>query len=217
MNMTASDNTERPLNIRHFAVLAATVRHGSVTRAARAINLTQPALTQAIAGLEASLGVTLFNRSAQGMAATEPALLIAPRAEAAIAHIGSPRVTGTQLRALLALARAGSYAGAAEATGLSSASLHRAVADLQVALGQRLVDRRGQHVGLTQAGHRRARGFSLAMAELRSGLDEIAAFVAGAMAAFGAVAFCGGASRRRSVGGGGEPCRIVRAVARWRD
>jgi len=176
MNMTASDNTERPLNIRHFAALAATVRHGSVTRAARAINLTQPALTQAIAGLEASLGVTLFNRSAQGMAATEPALLIAPRAEAAIAHIGSPRVTGTQLRALLALARAGSYAGAAEATGLSSASLHRAVADLQVALGQRLVDRRGQHVGLTQAGHRRARGFSLAMAELRSGLDEIAAW-----------------------------------------
>ena len=56
---------ERPLNIRHFAALAATVRHGSVTRAARAINLTQPALTQAIAGLEASLGVTLFERSAR--------------------------------------------------------------------------------------------------------------------------------------------------------
>jgi LysR family transcriptional regulator of gallate degradation len=174
--MMTGDASERPLNIRHFAALAATVRHGSLTRAARAVNLTQPALTQAIAGLEASLGVTLFDRSAQGMAATEPALLIAPRAEAAIAHIGSPRVTGTQLRALLALARAGSYAGAAEVTGLSSASLHRAVADLQVALGQRLVDRRGQHVGLTQAGHRRARGFSLAMAELRSGLDEIAAW-----------------------------------------
>jgi DNA-binding transcriptional LysR family regulator len=44
------------LNIRHFAALAATVRHGSVTRAARAINLTQPALTQAIARLEADLG-----------------------------------------------------------------------------------------------------------------------------------------------------------------
>ncbi|MBN9144831.1 MULTISPECIES: LysR family transcriptional regulator [unclassified Novosphingobium] len=165
---------DRPLNIRHFAALAATVRHGSLTRAARAVNLTQPALTQAIAGLEASLGVTLFERSAQGMTATEPALLMAPRAEAAIDHIGSPRVTGTQLRALLALARAGSYAGAAEATGLSSASLHRAVADLQVALGQRLVDRRGQHVALTPTGQRRARGFGLAMAELRAGLAEVA-------------------------------------------
>jgi len=167
---------ERPLNIRHFAALAATVRHGSLTRAARSVNLTQPALTQAIAGLETTLGVTLFTRSPQGMAATEPAVLIAPRAEAAIAHIGSPRVTGTQLRALLALARAGSYAGAAEATGLSSASLHRAVADLQVALGQRLVDRRGHHVALTPAGLRRARGFSLAVAELRAGLDEVAAW-----------------------------------------
>jgi hypothetical protein len=110
---------DRPLNIRHFAALAATVRHGSLTRAARAVNLTQPALTQAIAGLEASIGVTLFERSAQGMTATEPALLMAPRAEAAIDHIGSPRVTGTSF-APCSLWRAGSYAGAAEATGLSS-------------------------------------------------------------------------------------------------
>lgn len=164
------------LNIRHFAVLAATVRHGSLSRAARAVNLTQPALTQAINGLEASLGVTLFHRGPAGMAATEPALLLAPRAEAAIAHIGSPRVTGTQMRAFLALARAGSYAGGAEATGLSSASLHRAVADLSVALGQRLVDRRGRNVFLTQAGQKRARAFGLAMAELRAGLAEVAAW-----------------------------------------
>ncbi|MFN3553526.1 MAG: LysR family transcriptional regulator, partial [Novosphingobium meiothermophilum] len=110
------------------------------------------------------------------MTPTEPALLLAPRAEAAIAHVGSPRVTGAQLRAFLALARAGSYAVAAEATGLSSASLHRAVADLSVALGQRLVDRRGRSVMLTPAGERRARGFGLAMAELRSGLAEVAAW-----------------------------------------
>jgi DNA-binding transcriptional LysR family regulator len=168
--------TERPPNIRHFAALAATVRHGSLTRAARAVNLTQPALTQAIAGLEAGLGVALFERGPSGMAPTEPALLLAPRAEAAVGHIGSPRVTGTQLRAFLALARAGSYAAASEATGLSSASLHRAVADLSVALGQRLVDRRGRAVALTAAGQRRARGFGLATAELRAGLAEVSAW-----------------------------------------
>lgn len=168
--------SERPLNIRHFAALAATVRHGSVTRAARAINLTQPALTQAIARLEADLGCALFERGAAGMTPTEPALLLAPRADAALAHIGSPRVTRTQMRAFLALARAGSYAVAAEETGLSTASLHRAVADLAVALGQRLVDRRGRSVMLTPAGERRARGFGLAMAELRAGLAEVAAW-----------------------------------------
>jgi len=90
--------------------------------------------------------------------------------------VGSPRVTGTQLRAFLALARAGSYAGAAETTGLSAASLHRAVADLAVALGQRLVDKRGRSILLTPQGERRARGFGLAMAELRAGLAEVAAW-----------------------------------------
>ncbi|MEY2942920.1 MAG: hypothetical protein RLY97_934, partial [Pseudomonadota bacterium] len=85
----------RPFNIRHYAALAATVRHGSLTQASRAVHLTQPALTQAIAGLEAQLGITLFHRSASGMVATAPAQLLAPRAEAAIDLIGSSRVTAT--------------------------------------------------------------------------------------------------------------------------
>ncbi|MEN9682253.1 MAG: hypothetical protein RLZZ427_4 [Pseudomonadota bacterium] len=168
--------TDRPPNIRHYAALAATVRHGSLSRAARAVNLTQPALTQAISGLEATLGVTLFERGPAGMSPTEPALLLAPRAEAAIEWIGSPRVTGTQVRAFLAVVRSGSYAAAAEATGISPASLHRAVADLGVALGQRLLDRHGRTLVLTPAGERRARGFGLAMAELRAGLAEVAAW-----------------------------------------
>ena len=39
-----------------------------------------------------------------------------------------------------------------------------AVADLAVALGQRLIERRGRALVLTPAGERRARGFGLAMA-----------------------------------------------------
>lgn len=200
--------TDRPPNIRHYAALAATVRHGSLSRAARAVNLSQPALTQAITGLEASLGVTLFQRGPQGMTPTEPALLLAPRAEEAIRHIGSPRVTGTQLRAFLAVVRAGSYAAAAEATGISPASLHRAVADLSVALGQRLIDRRGRSLALTPAGERRARGFGLAMAELRSGLAEVAALQgkSGGRIAVGAMPL----SRARWL-----PEVIARFVADW--
>ena len=168
--------SERPPNIRHYAALAATVRHGSLSRAARAVHLSQPALSQAIVGLETSLGVGLFERGPRGMTPTEPSLLLAPRAEAAISLIGSSRVTGTQVRAFLAVARAGSYSAAAEATGLSSASMHRAVADLGVALGQRLIERRGRSLLLTAAGERRARGFRLAMAELRAGRAEVAAW-----------------------------------------
>lgn len=161
-------------NIRHMAALVATARSGSVTRAARQINLTQPALTQAIAGLERELGCALFERGPDGMKPTEPAELLIARAEAALSLIGSWRVTSTQLRAFLAVAGAGGYAGAAEDTGLAAASLHRAVSDLSVALGQRLVEKRGRTIVLTQAGQRRARAFGLARAELRSGLDEVA-------------------------------------------
>lgn len=163
-------------NIRHMAALAATVRSGSLTRAARAVNLTQPALTQAIMGLERELGCKLFDRGSGGMEPTEPARLLAPRAERAIERIGSPRVTGTQLRAFLAVSRAGSFSAGARETGLSPASLHRAVADLSVALGQRLIERRGRQLILTEAGRRRIRDFSLALAELRSGYAEVAAW-----------------------------------------
>ncbi|MGN6495747.1 MAG: helix-turn-helix domain-containing protein, partial [Tsuneonella sp.] len=65
----------RPPNIRHLAAVAATVRHGTVTAAAKAINLTQPALTQAIARVEAELDCTLFERSAAGMKPAPPALV----------------------------------------------------------------------------------------------------------------------------------------------
>ncbi|MFB0610677.1 LysR substrate-binding domain-containing protein [Aurantiacibacter poecillastricola] len=165
---------KRWFNIRHFGALAATMEHGTVSAAARAINLTQPALTQAIARLESELECTLFERGPLGMTPTEPSLLLAPRAKRAIAHIGSTRVTGTQMRAFLAVARAGSYSEASAITGLSTASLHRAIADLSVALGQRLIDRRGRSIALTTQGQKRARGFGLALAELRAGLDEVA-------------------------------------------
>ncbi len=164
-------------NIRHLAAFAATVEHGSVTRAAEAVNLTQPALTQAIAGLERELDCQLFEREPTGMRPTQPAILLAPRVKSAIEKIGSSRATATQLRAFLALARAGSYASAAETTGLSPASLHRAVADLSYAVGERLVERRGRHLTLTRKGEARARRLGLAIADLRSGFAEVAAWL----------------------------------------
>lgn len=165
---------ERLPNIRHLAALAATVEHGTVTEAARAINLTQPALTQAIARLEADLDCRLFRREPDGMKPTEPALLLAERARAALQLIGSLRVTSTQIRAYIALARTGSYSAAAQLVGVSAASLHRAVADLSLALGERLVERRGRYLAMTGKGDMRARNFNLAQAELRAGMAEVA-------------------------------------------
>ncbi len=171
---------ERLPNIRHLAALVATVEHGTVTEAARSVHLTQPALTQAIARLERTLECRLFQREPDGMKPTEPALLLNARARTALELIGSPRVTATQMRAFIALARTGSYSAAAQLAGVAPASLHRAVADLSLALGERLVERRGRYLTFTRKGTLRARKFSLAQTELRNGLSEVAVWLGNA-------------------------------------
>jgi LysR family transcriptional regulator, regulator for genes of the gallate degradation pathway len=163
------------LNLRHLHALAVTTRLGSVSKAAQAISISQPAITQAIGKLETLFGEPLFERRPDGMAATAAASLLSPRIEAAMAHIGSPRVTMTQLRALIAVADAGSYAGASHATALSQPSLHRAIGDLSIALRRPLIERRGRGTMLTEAGRRTVRGFRLARGELEAGLSEVAA------------------------------------------
>ena len=163
------------LNLRHLRAAAAVVRSGSVTGAARLVNLTQPAVTQALAKLERQIGLALFERVPGGMIATDAGRMLAARVDAAVRMIASPRVTLTQSRAFLALARAGSYAAAAAQTGLSEASLHRAVADLAIGIGQTLIERRGRAVSLTPRGLAIARRLRLARAELASALAELAA------------------------------------------
>lgn len=161
------------LNLRHLRATVAIGRLGSISAAAEEVNLTQPAITQALSKLESGLGQSLFQRRPDGMSATPAALLLAPRIEAALAHIASPRVTMAQVRALIAVADAGSYAGAGAATGLAQPSLHRAIGDLSLALRRDLVERRGKGIALTGHGRRTVRAFRLALAEIQAGLSEL--------------------------------------------
>ncbi|MDZ4307645.1 LysR substrate-binding domain-containing protein [Allopontixanthobacter sp.] len=161
------------LNLRHLRAIVEISRCGSISGAATAVNLTQPAITQALAKLESGIGQPLFVRRADGMSPTPAAELLVSRAEAALNHIASSRVTMAQLRALVALADAGSYAGASAATALSQPSLHRAVGDLSLALRRELVTRRGKGIALTDAGRNLARRFRLALAELTAAISEL--------------------------------------------
>ena len=163
------------LNLRHLRAIVEINRCGSISGAASAVNLTQPAITQALARLEGVLGQALFLRRADGMTASAAADLFVPRAEAALEQIASTRVTMAQLRALVAIADAGSYAGASLTTGLSQPSLHRAVGDLALALRRELVVRRGKGIALTDAGRALARRFRLSIAELSAALSELEA------------------------------------------
>jgi LysR family transcriptional regulator of gallate degradation len=162
-------------NLRHLRAFIAIADTGTITAAVRRVNLTQPAITHAIAKLERLIGVPLFERGPAGMTCTEAARRLIPRAQAALDLVASPAVTGPQMRAFVALARNGSYAASAKAVGVREASLHRAVADLSAGLGARLVERRGRGVALTLRGVTAARRFRLAEAELWAAIAELEA------------------------------------------
>ncbi|TMC68799.1 MAG: LysR family transcriptional regulator [Chloroflexi bacterium] len=62
-------------------------RLGNVSRAAAALNVTQPALTARLQGLERELEVKLFVRGARGMALTDAGRALLPYAQRALAQV----------------------------------------------------------------------------------------------------------------------------------
>src|SRR5262249_23297723 len=59
------------IELRHLRLVKAIARHGTMTRAASDLALTQSALSQQLLELEARLGVPLFLRTGRRMVATE--------------------------------------------------------------------------------------------------------------------------------------------------
>lgn len=64
-----------------YRTFGAVLREGSLSGAARALGITQPSVARHIDALEASLGVSLFVRSARGLSATDAALELKPHAD----------------------------------------------------------------------------------------------------------------------------------------
>jgi LysR family transcriptional regulator, regulator for genes of the gallate degradation pathway len=185
------------LNLRHLDAIAEIGRAGSMSAGAQRVNLSQPALAQAVSKVERALGERLFERQPGGMVPTEAGRILIIRIErsfhyliqavrlirrsarlAPLAHI-ERRVTMAQLRALIAVESTSSYAMAAQQIGLSQPAVHRAVRDLQQFLGTQLLVRVGRSVRPTDAASRFVRFARLMLAELRAGLDEVEALTAG--------------------------------------
>src|ERR1700722_3024508 len=82
MNLSALD-----LNL--FVVLHAVLEERSATRAARRLNVTQSAVSNALARLRSVLGDPLVVRSGRGLVATPRAVELAPIIAQAIAHLES--------------------------------------------------------------------------------------------------------------------------------
>jgi DNA-binding transcriptional LysR family regulator len=181
-------------NLRHLRAFVAAVEHGGATRAAERIHLSQPAVTQALAKLEARLGAKLFVVGADGMRPTEIGRLFHDRVARAFALIenGAREALGVdsrrpddsvarlarlltvaQLRALAAMQFNRNFSLAARELRLSQPSIHRAARDLERIMGVSLFVAARQGVELTPAAAIFARHAALAHAELKQGFAEV--------------------------------------------
>lgn len=75
------------MNIQQLRYVVATVDHGSMTAAAAALFVAQPALSRAVRQLERELGVDLFARAGRGVVLTPDGEVLVPRARRALRSV----------------------------------------------------------------------------------------------------------------------------------
>ena len=171
-------------NPRHLRVFLDVVRQASVTRAAERRNLSQSAVTQAIAKLERTAGVALFQRGPGGLYPTEAGRTLAHRVERALRrldtalHPVSPRLaltaTATQMQALIAVRETGSFTLAARRLGIAQPTVHRSVSQLESEAGRQLFERGTTGLRAIRACQALTDAARLALAELDQGAMELA-------------------------------------------
>ncbi|WP_432261787.1 LysR substrate-binding domain-containing protein [Cupriavidus sp. TMH.W2] len=86
-NIALSDVMLRRLKLKPLLIFDRVLQSNSILRAARELNLTQPAVTKAIQELEVDLEVQLFERSNRGVVPTSYGLLLGERVKAVIAEL----------------------------------------------------------------------------------------------------------------------------------
>ncbi len=88
------------MKFRQIEAFRAVMTHGSVTRAAESLHITQPAVSRLLADLEAELGLLLFNRDRGRLHATPEAQLLYQEANFAFAGMERLREAAQVVRGL---------------------------------------------------------------------------------------------------------------------
>ncbi|KJY16248.1 transcriptional regulator, partial [Streptomyces sp. NRRL S-444] len=73
-----------PLELRHLRYLLAVAEHGSFTRAAEELHVSQPTLSQQIRQLERTVGVQLLDRTGRAVRLTDAGATFLPYARRAL-------------------------------------------------------------------------------------------------------------------------------------
>jgi LysR family transcriptional regulator of gallate degradation len=187
------ENRAASLSFRQLKLFESVGRLNSVRRASEECNLSQPAVTQALAKLEQQIGVMLLERRASGSYLNELGQIFHRRTtrlfdqiEQALITLGVPgapagvamvakRISRSQARSLVAIVESGSFAQAAQSLDLSQASLQRAARDLEGNLRKSIFYRTAAGVVVTPAGVEFGRKVKLATQEIEWGIQEIEA------------------------------------------
>jgi LysR family transcriptional regulator of gallate degradation len=182
-------------SIRQIRIFAAVAASQSISGAAKMVNLSQPGVTQSVRALEHRVGAELFERRGSGCYLTASGAILLPRVQrffgqlrvalsdiGAGASNGSPvlevvinRITGPQIRSLIAVSENNSFGSAARSLKISEPSLHRAAKSLERELRRRLYQRTSQGMTTTSQGTEIARRFQIALRELVYGIEELQA------------------------------------------
>lgn len=185
---------DRLPNLRHLHVFQLTARLSSVSQAASVANLSQPAVTQAIAQLELLADAALFDRRPTGCYLTPAGEIFLVRVDRMFAQfedaLRAPlvgpafidptndtavwRLTATQVRNLIAIAEFGTFEEAVRALGITRTSLHRAAREIEAQLRLTLFERAAHGWTPTLAASELARRLRVAIAEIPQAVEEIA-------------------------------------------
>lgn len=182
------------LNLRHLRAFMQVCETGSLNQAAMKLNVSQPSVSVALAGIEARFGAKLLTRYAAGSQPTAAgevllarlhrmqdqlasalgqALGASSQRDPALISKSLARISFRQIDALTALAGSGSITEAARAGGGSITALHRLLHELQASIGKTILVRSPSGVAPNATGHRLAMRWQVALTELEQAVDEL--------------------------------------------
>ncbi|MFQ5562410.1 MAG: LysR family transcriptional regulator [Parvularculaceae bacterium] len=182
------------VNLRHLHCFCEVAKRRSISAASKSAHLSQPAITQALAKLEAELATPLFERRSSGMYLTRAGDAYHARVGRALQELESGAkealkagqrndskgfasfhrmLTAAQLRALVAVVETGNFSLAARAAGVSQPTIHRGARDLERLAGVKLFQKTSLGIQPTRAAKLLARRAKLAFNEIEHGRAEI--------------------------------------------
>ncbi|HEX3503986.1 MAG TPA: LysR family transcriptional regulator [Xanthobacteraceae bacterium] len=182
-------------SLRQLRAFAAVAASQSISGAAKVVNLSQPGVTESVRALEDRVGTQLFERRGTGCYLTTNGAVLLPRVHrffdqlrialsdggaatingAQALNVTLARITGPQIRGLIAISENSSFDAAARALKISEPSLHRAAKSLERELRRRLYQRTSRGMTTTSLGSEIARRFQIALRELAYGMEELQA------------------------------------------